>query len=82
MCVYIRDGKGFKNGGGDMFILLFVSSPLRYALPTCSGDIRSGQCKGWESRNVEMAKIYSGEKLFLYMSLTKSIMYVCVTHCL
>ena len=65
---------------GGMFILLLVSSPLRYALPTCSGDIRSGQCKGWESRNVEMAKIYSGEKLFLYMSLTKSIMYVCVTH--
>ena len=63
-----------------MFILLLVSSPLRNALSTCSGDIRSGQCKGWESRNVEMAKIYSGEKLFLYNvpHNTKSIMYVCM----
>ena len=41
--IYIRDGKGFKIGGG--YVYLLVSSPLRYALPTCSGDIRSGQVR-------------------------------------
>ena len=55
VCVYIYETeKGFKIGGGG-YVHLLVSSPLRYALPTCSGDIRSGQVS-IRGRKVEMLK--------------------------